>query len=80
MEEEGEMAVKRVGDEGQSGLSRHRRRREDVGGLPSGSKCPGDRIRQRVANELEERKTTSSCKKDRKTMVYLYELDESHWA
>lgn len=68
MEEEGEMAVKRAGDEGQSRLTRHRRRGEDVGRLPSRSERSGDLIRQWVTDELEERKTTSSCKKTEKQL------------
>lgn len=50
VEDEGEVAVERVGDVGQSRLARHRRRGEDVSGLPPRPVGPGDRIWWRVSD------------------------------
>lgn len=65
MEEEGEVAVERVGDVGQSQLARHRRGGENVGGPALRPVDPGDLIRGRVSDQLEQRDAALFCKKGR---------------
>ncbi len=50
VEDEGEVAVERVGDVGQSRLARHSRRGEGIGGLPPRPVAPCDLIWWRVSD------------------------------
>lgn len=61
VEEEGEVAVERVGDVGQSRLARHCSRGEDVYSLTPRPICLGDLIRRRVSDQLEQRDATLLC-------------------
>lgn len=54
VEEEGEVAVERVGDVGQSRLARHCCRGEDVHSFTTRPKNLGDLIWWRVSNQLEQ--------------------------
>lgn len=61
VEDEGEVAVERVGHVGQGRLARHRRRGEDEGGLAPRPVDPGDVIRRRVSDQLKQRDATLCC-------------------
>lgn len=63
MEEEGEVAVERVGDVGQSWLTRRRRSGEDIGSLPPRPVDPGDLTWWRLSDQLEQGDATLLCKR-----------------